>query len=153
LHQCSVILPPVAETIPCFGFLVFHIPRLPANRLRDYFCNKAERNREHIHAAITAKIKELKGTLHALNSMADHVHLVVTVPPSLSLAMFVGQVKGSSSHRAARLSSESTLFAWQAEYGVISVSELHLPAVMRYVRLQQQHHAKSTLNQRLETCE
>jgi hypothetical protein len=41
LHQRSVILPPVAETIPCFGFLVLHTSRLPAKRLRDYFCNKA----------------------------------------------------------------------------------------------------------------
>ena len=41
LHQRSVILPPVTETIPCLGFLVFHTSRLPAFRLRDYLCNKA----------------------------------------------------------------------------------------------------------------
>jgi len=41
LHQRSVILPPVTETISCLGLLVCHTSRIPAIRLRDYFCNKA----------------------------------------------------------------------------------------------------------------
>ena len=41
LHQRSVILPPVAETILCLGLLVLHTSRIPTIRLRDYFCNKA----------------------------------------------------------------------------------------------------------------
>jgi putative transposase len=113
----------------------------------------AEANRESLYAAIAAKVRELKGTVYALNGTADHVHLVATVPPSLPLATFIGQIKGNSSHVASRLSNGRTPFAWQTEYGVISVSESHLPTVVRYVRLQQQHHAADTLNQRLESCE
>jgi len=71
----------------------------------------------------------------------------------LPLATFVGQIKGNSSHVASRLSNGSVTFAWQAEYGAVSVSESHLPAVVRYVRLQQRHHTVNTLNQKLESCE
>ena len=107
-------------------------------------------NREPLYADIHAKVQQLKGIVHALNGMADHVHLVVTVPPNLSLATFIGQVKGRSSHLASRLGNPASAFAWQAEYGVVSVSESHLPIVVRYVQRQHQHHAEKTLNATLE---
>jgi putative transposase len=111
-----------------------------------------EFNREPLYAAIGAKVKELKGIVYALNGTDDHVHLVATVPPSLPLATFIGQIKGSSSHVASRLSNDSATFAWQAEYGAVSVSESHLPTVVHYVRSQQHRHAENTLNQKLESC-
>jgi putative transposase len=100
---------------------------------------------------IAAKVKELRGMLYAVNGMADHVHLVVTLPPSRSLATFVGQIKGSSSHLGSRLEA-NPLFAWQSEYGVVSVSETHLSTVVRYVQQQQHHHTASTIDMRLENC-
>lgn len=109
-------------------------------------------NREQLYAAIVAKVETLDGIVHALNGMAEHVHLVATVPPNVPLATFIGQIKGSSSHLASRLRPDLAAFAWQAEYGVVSVSESHLPAVVRYVSLQKQHHASSTLNKTLEIC-
>ena len=110
-------------------------------------------NRDAIYGAIGAKAGDLRGIVYALNGMSDHVHLVVTVPPSIALASFIGQVKGSASHLAARLGDSSAVepFAWQAEYGVLSISEAHLPIVVRYVRQQQQHHAANTLNRTLES--
>jgi putative transposase len=111
-----------------------------------------EFNRELLYTTITAKVKELKGFVHALNGTADHVHLVATVPPNLPLATFIGQVKGSSSHAVSRLGDDRPGFAWQAEYGVVSVSEAHLPVVVRYVRLQEKHHAANRLNQTLKHC-
>jgi putative transposase len=107
--------------------------------------------RDPIYAAIRAKVNELRGIVHALNGMPDHVHLVVTVPPSLALSTFIGQVKGVSSHLVGQLSEEA--FAWQGEYGVLSISESHLPTIVRYVVLQQQHHADQTLDERLERCQ
>lgn len=110
-----------------------------------------ETKRESLYAAISAKVKEFKGVVHAINGTVDHVHLLVTLPPTLPLARFIGQVKGSSSHFASRLTKEGEPFAWQDEYGVVSLSESQLPAVVRYVHSQQQHHAANTLNPELET--
>jgi putative transposase len=110
-------------------------------------------NRDPIYATIRAKINELGGIVHALNGMPDHVHLVATLPPSVAVSTCIGQIKGSSSHLAARLPSHTTgaPFAWQAEYGVVSVSEAQLPAVLRYVHQQQHHHAANRLNRLLES--
>lgn len=109
-----------------------------------------ERNRMAIHASVLAKAAEYNGVVHAVNSVADHVHLVVTLPPAVSLAEFVGQAKGASSHLASRLSSELVPFSWQRDYGVTTVSEQYVEAVVRYVERQAQHHGNQALIPDLE---
>jgi putative transposase len=114
-----------------------------------------EPNREPILKAIAGKVIALNGICHAVNAISDHVHLVATVPPSIPLGTFIGQVKGNSSHLASHLRREDSfeLFAWQSDYGVMTVSESHLARVVRYVLNQQTHHAENTLYSRLERWE
>ncbi|MBX3084047.1 MAG: IS200/IS605 family transposase [Anaerolineae bacterium] len=107
-------------------------------------------NRTYIYDAISAKVDELAGMVFALNGMDEHVHLVVNVPAKIAVVDFVRFVKGASSHVASRVTTEYEPFAWQAEYGVLTISESHLPTVVQYVELQQQHHALNTLDKRLE---
>jgi putative transposase len=107
-------------------------------------------NQAVIFAAIRAKTEELNGIVYALNGMPDHVHLVVSLPPVIALADFMRLIKGSSSHLASHLPDVQDPFAWQAEYGVLSISESHLPTIVHYVERQPQHHADQTLDQRLE---
>src|SRR5690349_12987567 len=106
-------------------------------------------NREHIYRAIHAKAHEFRAIVYGLNGMPDHIHLVVTVPPSVALSAFIGQIKGGASHLASRLPNAEP-FAWQAEYGVLTISERYLPIVVGYVAAQQMHHANNTLNPQLE---
>lgn len=109
----------------------------------------SEINRPIIYSAIKTKVATLQGITHALNGMSDHIHLVATVLPKISLADFIGQIKGSSSHQATRLTGEA--FNWQSEYGVLTVSESHLPQVIQYVEEQQRHHSENKLKKHLET--
>ena len=114
-----------------------------------------EANRDPILKAIAAKVVQLNGICHAVNAVSDHVHLVTTVPPAMALGTFIGQVKGNSSHLASHLSGEAAMlaFAWQSEYGVMTVSESHLASVVRYVLRQQEHHGAGKLNAKLERWE
>src|SRR3712207_6481074 len=112
-----------------------------------------ERNRAAIHACVLAKAAEVDGIVHAINSVADHVHLLVTLPPTVSLAEFVGKAKGASSHLASRLSSDLTPFGWQREYVVTTISEQHLDTIARYVECQAQHHGNRSLMAELEPPE
>jgi putative transposase len=106
-------------------------------------------NQSAIHAAISTKVTDLGGIVHALNSMPDHVHLVATIPPKIALATVIGQIKGVSSHLASRVGGEEP-FVWQAEYVVITIGERSLPAVVHYVQHQQEHHTANTLIPALE---
>ena len=69
----------------------------------------------------------------------DHVHLVVAMPPKISLATWVGAVKRKSS---TWMNENGHLFVWQQGYGAFSVSSSNLDRVCKYVREQEHHHRK-----------
>ena len=105
-----------------------------------------------LHKAILAKAKDPGAFPYAVGGTEDHVHLVVSVPPRLSLAHFVGQVKGASSHLANHALHAIGAFSWQAEYGVVSFSGRQLDRIVRYVLNQRQHHAEGSTIAIFERC-
>jgi putative transposase len=101
-----------------------------------------EVNESVIRLSIQTTCRSEKSILHALGMMPDHVHVAASVPPSVSLACFVGHLKGSSALAVNASSSVGdTAFAWQAEYGDFSFTERNLPDVTAYVTHQRQRHA------------
>jgi REP element-mobilizing transposase RayT len=108
------------------------------------------RIQQPLYRAIGSKAVDLGGIVHAIGGTEDHVHLVVSVPPKMSLSTFIGQVKGSSSHFINHEIRPEFSFAWQSEYGVLSFGERSLGRVVQYVHLQMQHHEQHTLIERLE---
>ena len=87
---------------------------------------------------------------HAVHAQPDHVHLVLSIPPSMAVAFAIGQIKGSSSHALAASSPPETDFAWQRDYGVLSFGPRHLRDVMAYVNDQDRRHATQDLWPELE---
>lgn len=98
-----------------------------------------------IYRAIAAKVKEFGGFVFGIGGMEDHVHLAASVPPKIAPAKFIGDVKGNSSHYVNHVIKPDFEFYWQDEYGVLSFGEKNLPAVVRYIHNQKQHHAEGTL--------
>jgi putative transposase len=85
--------------------------------------------------------------VHALSFMPDHVHLAVSIPPRISIAGFMKQIKGSSSHLLNARGSQSAndQFKWQQGYGVISFDERSLERIAAYVNNQVAHHVNDDL--------
>lgn len=98
-----------------------------------------------IHGFLRSKATGIGATVFALNGMADHVHMVVTIPPTIAVSKFIGQVKGVASTRLNKLRPTSLHFSWQAEYGICSFDRKRLPYYMAYVVAQKEHHAQKTL--------
>jgi putative transposase len=107
------------------------------------------------HAAIRRKAQEHRGVIvRALNGIEDHVHLAVTIPPTLLISEFIGQVKGASSHAVnGRGFVGRPYFAWQSGYGVLSFSTKGMGWVVKYIDNQKAHHANSTTVALLERTE
>ena len=78
--------------------------------------------------------------------MPDHIHLLVLLHPSKSLADFVKQIKGASAYQINQNDWTNDKFGWQKGYGAFSVSESQLPAVQRYIEKQKMHHQKMDLH-------
>lgn len=97
---------------------------------------------EPIVRAIEQTTRESGVNVFAVGVMADHVHVLAQIPPSLAPSAVIGQWKGASSHAANSQGPESLAkLAWQAGYGVQSVSQRGFDQVRDYVLNQRQRHA------------
>jgi putative transposase len=93
-----------------------------------------------LYRNIESQAQKLGCKVLALNGMPDHVHLVVKLPSTITVAELVKQVKGVSSHFANETLKLETSFKWQGFYGAFSVSRWDLDKVIGYVKRQKEHH-------------
>ena len=105
-----------------------------------------------IYGFLRSKATGLGAQVFALNGTLDHVHIVVSIPPKIAVAKFVGQIKAVASTRFNK-SSPKTPFFWQREYGVFSFDAKRLPNFVAYVEQQKEHHAQNALIPILERVE
>ena len=100
---------------------------------------------------IIGKADALACIVHAIGGIEDHIHLVVSIPPALSIADFVKNIKGSSAyHLNQDLSASKDKFAWQEGYGVFSLGSKQLEQAVTYVQNQKLHHLNGTAIASLE---
>ena len=100
------------------------------------------------------KSNQLDCVVHALNGIADHVHIAVTIPPKLAISDYVQQVKGVSSREVNQHAPDADEhFRWQKGFSVHSYGQKMLPTVVQYIEKQKQHHGDDTILQYLEYLE
>ncbi len=103
-----------------------------------------------LYKCIGDKAVELECRIHALGGIENHIHVVASIPPQLSIADFVKEVKGNSSHFVTSLGYSSASFGWQRGYGVFSLGGKQLNDAVEYALNQKEHHQKATTNPMLE---
>ena len=89
-----------------------------------------------------------KITMLAAGGTANHLHLLMAVPPVLPLAKAIQELKGSSSRW---LHEHGYGFAWQEGYGAFSVSQSQRQTVIDYIAKQAEHHKKWSFEQEFMT--
>jgi REP element-mobilizing transposase RayT len=95
---------------------------------------------------VYAKSAELNSEIFAVNTVADHLHIAVAIPPSIAVAQWVKGIKGTTSHEINELfPSAETTFRWQKGYGVLTFGIKHLDFVVAYIEKQKEHHANNFL--------
>ena len=107
-----------------------------------------------LHRFLRGRAMETAGVYwHDSGGADDHVHVVVSVPPTLLVSDWIGNLKGASSHHINHKIANRKVLHWQTGYGVISFGAKDLPWVLDYVRRQREHHAAGKVHQRLERIE
>lgn len=99
--------------------------------------------RQELFAYLAALIKEKNGKPLIINGVANHVHMLILLPPDVSLSEVTKFVKANSSRWMKRRFGRP--FAWQKGFGAFSVSRSGVGAVSRYIREQEAHHSKMDL--------
>jgi len=87
-------------------------------------------------------IRELHGKAVAIDGTDDHVHLLLLMPPALSISETLRVLKTNSSRWVNGERGRKKAIAWQAGYGTFSVSYSNAPAVARYIHVQEEHHRR-----------
>jgi REP-associated tyrosine transposase len=104
-----------------------------------------------LYGHLFGKADSLQCIIHAIGGTEDHIHIVASIPPKLSVADFVKHLKGSSAHHLTQtLAGTSTAFGWQRGYGVLSLGSKQLPDARAYVGNQKTHHNQGSIIASLE---
>ena len=89
--------------------------------------------------------------LHQIGGTENHVHLAVSIAPTILISEFIGQLKGASSHETNQhFRMRGKVLQWQSGYGVVSFGTRDLDWVRDYIRNQRRHHKQGKVYDRLE---
>jgi REP element-mobilizing transposase RayT len=93
-----------------------------------------------MHAYLATICRDVDADFVQVGGVADHVHIVTTLPRTVSQAQLIEQIKKASSKWIKSLDARYRGFFWQRGYGAFSVSPSQLDAVLDYVNNQREHH-------------
>ena len=82
-----------------------------------------------------------------IGGVPDHVHILLSLPSTLSIAKAMQLIKGGSSKWVHETFPEHRLFGWQVKYGAFSVSVSQLDKTIQYIKSQEEHHRKMTFKE------
>jgi REP element-mobilizing transposase RayT len=82
-----------------------------------------------------------------IGGMPDHVHILVSLPSTLSIAKALQLLKGGSSKWVHATFPEHRLFGWQTKYGAFSVSVAQMDKTIHYIQHQEEHHRKMSFQE------
>lgn len=119
-----------------YSNLIYHIVFSTQDRLPII----ANEGKAELHAYLSELAKEKGGRILVVNSVPDHVHMLVVLPPDLSVSDLMKFVKANSSRWMKKRFGKP--FAWQKGFGVFTVSRSGLDNAAQYIRNQEIHHQK-----------
>ena len=93
-----------------------------------------------IFAYIGGVIRNIGGYPITVGGIENHIHILATMPKTMSVSEFVQKIKANSSRWIKTLDKYYESFAWQEGYGAFCVSPSLLKKTIRYIETQEQHH-------------
>src|SRR5258707_14024714 len=118
-----------------------------------YHCVFSTKNRRKIINADLQKslwaylggiARENKMKAIAIGGVEDHVHILVSLPATMTIAHAIQLIKGGSSKWVHDTFPDLRDFAWQEGYGAFSIGISQIPRTVAYIQKQADHHRKKT---------
>ena len=105
--------------------------------------------RQRLYRYIGGIAENERGQLLAAGGVDDHVHLLLSLPPTVGIADMMQAIKGGSSKWMKQEFEQLRDFAWQEGYGAFSVSARGVPRVKQYIDRQEARHRKQPFEEEL----
>ena len=94
---------------------------------------------EQLWAYILGTANNLKIKTLAVGGTANHIHVLLGLPPTITVSEAIQKLKANSSRW---LGEQGIAFQWQEGYGAFSVSSSLLKTVQTYIQNQAEHHRR-----------
>jgi len=85
----------------------------------------------------------------AVGGAADHVHVLLSLPATMSVAKAMQLLKGNSSKWIHETFPKLKSFAWQQGYGAFSIGVWGVEETRAYIRNQEEHHRTRTFREEM----
>ena len=93
-----------------------------------------------VFAYIGGIIRNVGGYPITVGGITNHIHILATMPKTMSVSEFVQKIKANSSKWIKTVDEYYETFAWQEGYGAFCVSPSLLKKTIHYIETQEQHH-------------
>lgn len=108
-----------------------------------------EDHRNDLYKYIWGILKNKQCHLYRIGGMADHVHIIIHLHPSISLSSLVKDLKVASSQNIKTARLFQNFNGWQNGYGAFTYAFNDKDHLIEYVRNQEQHHKIQTFKEEL----
>ncbi len=126
-----------------YSHLLYHV--VFSTKDRATYVDEALRPR--LHAYLGGIARQIGAASVLVGGTADHVHLLLSLPPATAVADALRVLKANSSRWVHGQGRERSSFAWQTGYAAFSVSRSATDAIKQYIASQEEHHRRMTFQE------
>jgi len=94
--------------------------------------------------------REFKGKALGVGGYADHIHILLSLPGTVSISKAAQLLKGNSSKWMNETFGSRGQFAWQEGFGSFSIGISGVEDTLAYIQNQEEHHRVRTFREELE---
>ncbi|MFN9270012.1 MAG: transposase [Planctomycetaceae bacterium] len=105
--------------------------------------------RSEMHAVLGELCNRLDCPVITAGGVEDHVHVACFLGRKVPLADLLKEIKRESAVWAKARAPALSDFLWQGGYAAFSISSQHIPALVEYIRNQEEHHRHETFEEEL----
>ena len=109
-----------------------------------------ESYQSQLHSYMAGTLQTYQSPALIINSVPDHIHILLRLSKNYALASVVEEIKKQSSKWVKEIEGGDRRFSWQKGYGAFSVSSSKIEIVKRYIENQKAHHARNTYREEVE---
>ena len=104
---------------------------------------------ERLYPYLGGIARENKMKALSIGGVEDHVHALLSIPSTISIAKAVQLLKGKASKWIHETFPNHRLFEWQEGYGAFSIAVSGKEGTIGYIQSQKEHHKVHSFNDEL----
>ncbi|MDR1485400.1 MAG: IS200/IS605 family transposase [Planctomycetaceae bacterium] len=95
---------------------------------------------EELYRYIWGMIKNKNSMLYRINGMEDHIHILVSLHPTIALSDFMREMKAETSKMLKRTTGFENFTAWSEGYAALTYGLKDKEMIINYIKNQREHH-------------